>query len=65
MSINVDIIRSFFVSCLMIIHLGRNPERGGRPIDSMVVKINVVIKDILFHMYESDSVVEDELYIII
>lgn len=65
MAINVGIIRSFFVSSWIISHLGRNPERGGRPIDSMVVKINAMIKGILFHIYENDSVVVDELHIII
>lgn len=52
----------FFVSSWIIIHLGMNPERGGRPpSESIVVKISVEIIGILFQRSDSDSVVVDEL----
>ena len=35
----------------MIIHLGMNPERGGRPpSDRMIVRISEVISGSLFHI---------------
>lgn len=44
-------IMSFFVSSWMIIHLGINPERGGRPPrESMVIRTREVISGSLFHM---------------
>lgn len=55
---------SFFVSSWMIIHLGIKPERGGRPpSDSMVIKISEAISGSLFHVWDSDRVVVDELSI--
>lgn len=54
----------FLVSSWIIIHLGMNPDRGGRPpMDSKVIRISVVIRGILFHVCESDSVVVEELWI--
>ena len=53
---------SFLVSSWMIIHLGMKPERGGRPpSDNMVIKISEAISGSLFHMWDSDKVVVDEL----
>lgn len=52
----------FLVSSWMIIHLGINPDSGGRPpMDSKVIRINVVVRGVLFHVCESDSVVVEEL----
>lgn len=48
----------------MIIHLGMNPDSGGRPpMDSKVIRISVVVRGVLFHVWESDSVVVEELWI--
>lgn len=53
---------SFFVSSWMIIHLGRNPVSGGSPpSDSIIVRMVVVIRGVLFHEWDSESVVVDEL----
>lgn len=55
-------IISFFVSSLMIIHLGIKPERGGNPpSDNIVVRISGGISGNSFHIWDSDSVVVDEL----
>lgn len=52
------IMLSFFVSSWIIIHFGRNPDSGGRPpSDSIVVRIAVVSRGVLFHVWDSDSVV--------
>lgn len=52
----------FLVSSWMIIHLGTNPDSGGRPpMDSKVIRISVVVRGVLFHVCESDSVVVEEL----
>lgn len=54
----------FFVSSWMIIHLGRNPVSGGRPpSDNIIVRMDAVIKGVLFHEWDSESVVVEELYI--
>lgn len=46
----------------MIIHLGRNPVNGGRPpSDSMIVRIDAANTGALFHRWDRDSVVVDEL----
>lgn len=65
MAMNVGIIRiSFFVSSWMIIHLGINPDSGGSPpIESRVSMVRVVITGILFHVWDSDSVVVVEFWI--
>lgn len=56
------ILSLFFVISWIIIHLDKNPESGGRlPNDKIMMRINIVIKDVLFHLYESDSVVVEEL----
>ena len=48
----------------MIIHLGMNPDSGGRPpSDSMVIRMSEVIRGVLFHVRESDSIVVEELSI--
>ena len=40
-----------------------NPVKGGRPPkDSIITKIDVVIRGVLFHEWDSDRVVVDELY---
>lgn len=55
---------SFFVSSWIIIHLGRNPVSGGSPpSDSIIVRMAVVIRGVLFHEWDSESVVVDELNI--
>lgn len=52
------IMLSFFVSSWIIIHFGRNPDSGGRPpSDSIVVRIAVVSRGVLFHVWDRDSVV--------
>lgn len=46
----------------MIIHLGKNPVNGGRPpSDSIITRMDAVIRGILFHRWDRDSVVVDEL----
>lgn len=51
----------FLVSSWMIIHFGRNPDRGGRPPNvSMDKKIKVDIRGILFHKSGSERVVVGE-----
>lgn len=53
---------SFFVSSWIIIHFGRNPVSGGSPpSDSIMVRMAVVIRGVLFHECDSESVVVDEL----
>lgn len=48
----------------MIIHLGTNPERGGRPpSDNISIKIMDVMRGSLFHVWDRDRVVVDELWI--
>lgn len=43
-------------------HLGMKPERGGRPpSDNISARSNEVISGNLFHMWDSDNVVVDEL----
>ncbi len=52
----------FFVSSWIIIHLGMNPDKGGRPPrESIVVRINVEIMGVLFQRWDNDKVVVDEL----
>lgn len=65
MAMNVGIIRiSFFVNSWIIIHLGINPDNGGSPpIESRVSMVRVVIMGILFHVWDSDSVVVVEFWI--
>lgn len=49
---------SFFVSSWMIIHLGINPNSGGRPpMDIMVARISVVITCVLFQVCNSETTV--------
>ena len=56
------IIMSFFVNSWIIIHLGVKPESGGRPPRDLIsVKIRDVMSGSLFHVWDSDSVVVDEL----
>lgn len=46
----------------MIIHFGRNPVSGGRPpSDSIIARMDAVSRGILFHRWDRDSVVVDEL----
>lgn len=43
--------------------MGKNFESGGRFFsDSMIIRISMVIRGVLFFMYKSDSVVVEELY---
>lgn len=52
------IMLSFFVSSWIIIHFGRNPDSGGRPpSDNIVVRMAVVSRGVLFHVWDKDSVV--------
>lgn len=54
----------FFVSSWMIIHFGINPDSGGKPPrDNMVIRMSEVTRGVLFHMWDSDSVVVEELSI--
>lgn len=64
-AINVGrIIMSFFVSSWMISHLGTKPDNGGSPpSDNIRTRIRDVMRGNLFHVWDSDSVVVDELYI--
>lgn len=56
------IIISFLVSSWMIIHFGVNPDRGGRPPrDNIRIRIMDVIRGVLFHVWDSDVVVVEEL----
>lgn len=63
MAMNVGrIIISFFVNSWMIIHLGVNPDNGGRPpSDSISIRISDVTSGSLFHVWDSDDIVVDEL----
>lgn len=63
MAISVGgIIMLFFVSSWMINHLGIKPDSGGSPPrDNIKVRITEVIKGNLFHVWERDRVVVDEL----
>lgn len=46
----------------MIIHLGAKPDRGGRPPSDIIsTRISDVMSGSLFHVFDSDSVVVDEL----
>lgn len=48
----------------MIIHFGVNPESGGRPPrDSINTRISEVVKGVLFHVCDRNSVVVAELCI--
>lgn len=48
----------------MIIHFGRNPVRGGRPpSDNIITSVDRVIRGILFHVWDSISVVVEEFII--
>lgn len=58
------IIISFFVSSWIISHLGTKPDSGGSPpSDNISIRIRDVMRGSLFHVWDSDSVVVDELYI--
>lgn len=62
MNMGMTII-SFFVNSWIIIHLGIKPERGGRPpSDSISARISEAISGNLFHVWDSDNVVVDRLY---
>lgn len=48
----------FFASSWIIIHFGKKPVSGGRPPnDNITIIIRNVIKGILFHAWDNDSVV--------
>ena len=48
----------------IIIHLGLNPNSGGRPpIDNRMMRIRVVMIDIVLHVCDSDNVVVVELVV--
>lgn len=54
----------FFVSSWMIIHLGRNPVSGGRPpSDNIIARMEEVTRGVLFHEWDSESIVVAELCI--
>lgn len=54
----------FFTSSWMINHFGKNPVSGGSPPkDSIVIKIIMVVRGSLFHVYDSEVVVVVELSI--
>lgn len=58
------IMLSFFVSSWMIIHFGKNPTSGGRPpSDSIISRMEEVIKGVLFHDCDNDRVVVDDVCI--
>lgn len=51
-------VLSFFVSSWIIIHLGMKPVRGRRPpSDKMVAGMVAVIRGVLFHVWDRESVV--------
>lgn len=55
---------SFFVNSWMIIHLGANPDRGGRPpMDIITVRISVVMTGVLFQVCDRERSVVVELII--
>lgn len=44
-----------------MIHFGKNPVSGGRPPrDNIMVRMSVAISGVLFHVWDSDSVVVEE-----
>lgn len=46
----------------MIIHFGRNPISGGRPPnDSIIIRMEEVIRGALFHDCDNDRVVVDDV----
>lgn len=50
----------FFVISWIIIHFGKNPVNGGRPPkDNIIIRINVVVSGILFHMWDKEVVMID------
>lgn len=56
------IIIPFFVNSWIIIHLGINPESGGRPPkDNISIRMSEVIRGVLFPVCHRDSVVVVEL----
>lgn len=58
------IIISFLVNSWIIIHFGIKPESGGSPPkDNINIRINEVIRGILFHVCERAKVVVVELCI--
>lgn len=65
MAMNVGITRmSFFVSSGIIIHLGMKPVSGvSPPMESKVSMVRVVITGIIFHVWDSDSVVVVEFWV--
>lgn len=56
------IMLSFFVNSWIIIHFGINPVRGGSPpSDSIIVRMMIVIRGILFHIWDRERVVVVEV----
>lgn len=48
----------------MIIHLGKNPVNGGKPpSESMIIRVIVGIRGILFHTREKDNIVVEDVEI--
>ena len=45
----------------MIIHLGKNPNSGGRPNDALVVRIRIVRGGVWFSVCDDDTVAVLEL----
>lgn len=62
MAISVGIIsRLFFVISWIIIHFGRNPDRGGSPPRDISTRVNrIVISGVLFHMCDNARIVVAE-----
>lgn len=57
-----SMILPLLVISWIIIHFGRNPVRGGKPpSDSIIIRVDRVIKGILFHVWDSINVVVEEL----
>lgn len=53
---------SFFVNSWMTIHLGINPDSGGRPpIDIMTVRTSIVVMGVLFQVCDRERRVVVEL----
>ena len=55
MAVSVGRMLSFFY-LLVIIHLGKNLDSGGRPPnDPLMVRIRIVMETVFFHVCDNDS----------
>lgn len=57
----------FFVSSMIIIHLGRNPVRGGKPPnDIRMIRVVEISSGDLFHIFVNEEMdVEVQIYTVI